>query len=105
VVVSDRSPICAKAEGKTFVLSSTLRTTWYQNHFREVWDKYNELADDRTPECATIKQKVTNEKLYKHGIGYEPGKLNPKHVTGDAIDISYKKIGLTLRAVQAPAQG
>jgi hypothetical protein len=91
------------AEGKNFVLTSTLRTAWYQKHFREIWDKYHELQSNITPECATIKQKATQEKL-KHGIGHKPaGGVDPRHVNGEAIDISYKKIGLPMETLDTMA--
>jgi hypothetical protein len=92
-----------QAAGHPFVLTSSLRTAWYQRHFREIWDKYQDLKDDATAACAAIKQSAIAEKQ-KHGIGYQPaGQVNPRHVNGEAIDISPKKMGLTLPALDVLA--
>jgi hypothetical protein len=74
--------------GGVFRLSNTLRTAWYQRHFREVWDKVQALDKDQSSECAALKQQVKAEKS-KHLLGFQPaGAVNPRHVNGEAIDVS-----------------
>lgn len=85
-----------EAAGHRFALTSTLRTEWYQKHFTEIWDKYADLKSDTTPECATIRSKVVHEMETKHVIRWQPARFDPKHVIGQAIDVSAKKMRLTV---------
>lgn len=76
--------------GGTYRLTSTYRTWWYQQHLREVWDKYVALENNNTPECASLKAEVTAEKRTKHGLVFRPAGTDPRHVRGEAIDVRWK---------------
>lgn len=81
------------AAGGTFPLNNTLRTLWYQRHFRQIWDNRQALRKDTSTECAAIKLEAEREKA-KHGLAFQPAGVNPRHVHGEAIDIG-KRYGLT----------
>jgi hypothetical protein len=81
-----------------------LRTAWYQRHFTEIWDKYEALKKDKTPACAATRTKVMYERDSKHRIRHEPARgIEPRHVDGRAIDISYRQIGLSVADLDARA--
>ena len=91
--------------GYAFVLTATLRTAWYQKHFREVWDKAEDLKRETSPQCADIKKNVIAEKL-KHGLAFPPAKgVNPRHVQGEAIDVSKKRMVAVITNLDALADG
>lgn len=81
------------AAGGAFPLNNTLRTAWYQRHFREIWDKVQALNKDTSADCAAVKQQAKQEKA-KHGLAFRPAGVNPRHVNGEAIDLG-KHYGIT----------
>jgi hypothetical protein len=76
--------------GGVYRLTSTYRTWWYQQHLREVWDKWVALKNNTTSQCATLKGEVTTEKETKHGLRFQPAGTDPRHVRGEAIDVKWK---------------
>jgi len=73
--------------------SATIRTTAYQNHLLNVFNKLEEikktqLSDEEKQKCASVIADVNVHKL-RHGIVSEPSAADDKapHVLGKAIDI------------------
>lgn len=67
-------------------ITSGFRPPAYQKHLREVWDKWQLLKNNNTPECITVKQGVRKHWL-KHNIKVRPGSPS-NHSEGKAVDIS-----------------
>lgn len=71
--------------------TATIRSTAYQAHLREVWDKNVALKKLPDPNaiaaCATLRTEITNE-LSTHGLVSPPAKPgSSKHELGEAVDI------------------
>lgn len=75
--------------GGVYRLTSAFRTEWYQQHLREVWDKFDALQNNQQPECAPIKASVVAE-FQKHALRFKPAGVVPRHTTGEAIDIKWQ---------------
>jgi len=79
----------------TYTLTGSIRTSAYQNHLAEIWEKSQILENDLTPEqqqaCAAkgITQQINAEKD-AHGLISEPPPFdsNDSHVNGNTVDIS-----------------
>jgi len=69
-------------------LNSAYRPSQYQQHLREVWDKWRLLRDRREPECADLRTQVQQE-YAKHGLldTQRPASPNGPHTQGLAIDV------------------
>lgn len=86
-------------QGGTFpsnAISSAWRPADYQRHFREVWDKWKVLKNNRKAECANRKEEVRIE-VEKHDIDtlqWQPAGPNGPHVQGRALDLNYAATGL-----------
>jgi len=66
--------------------TSGYRPQEYQNHLREVWDKWQLLKNDSSAACAKTKLNVKNE-FTQHRMVHQPG-LTSRHSSGNAVDIS-----------------
>src|SRR5581483_721754 len=44
----------ASRSGGSLTVNSAFRPAAYQQHLREVWDRWNELRNSRDPACATL---------------------------------------------------
>lgn len=75
------------AAGGSSVLVSAYRPQKYQEHLREVWDKWDALENDNTPECAALKAEAKME-WDRHGLGDEPTLGVSNHTRGRAFDLT-----------------
>ncbi len=68
---------------------SYYRPTQYQQHLREVWDKWQLLRDRREPECEDLRTQVEQEFTTTHHLllTQRPGGPNGPHTLGLAIDV------------------
>lgn len=73
--------------------SATIRTTAYQKHFVDIWNKSNEIENKdwllgEEQVCAAVIADVDNE-MKRHGIDAPPSKKKSQapHVLGNALDI------------------
>lgn len=75
--------------GGNMTVTSGYRPVEYQNHLREVWDKWDALRNNRDPECDGIKEDVRSE-YTRHGLldTQRPAAGNPNspHPSGNAFD-------------------
>jgi hypothetical protein len=77
-------------------ITSAWRPSQYQAHFREIWDKYQRLKNDRSAACAQLKQQVLTE-VQSHGIRdlkKRPASPNGPHTQGKAVDLKFSATGL-----------
>ncbi|MGD7196496.1 hypothetical protein [Ralstonia pseudosolanacearum] len=66
--------------------TSGFRPPAYQQHIREVWDKWQQLQNNNNPACASLKEAVHTEWI-KHGpFAHQPGATS-NHSSGKAVDI------------------
>jgi fibronectin type 3 domain-containing protein len=74
------------AVGGTIVVTSAFRPQSYQDHLREVWDKYMQLRNWTESECTTIRNQVVTE-FIMHGllVTQRPADSS-SHSTGTAFD-------------------
>lgn len=72
--------------GGTLTITSAYRPPQYQQHLWEVWNRYDSLINDRTPECSELRSKVIEE-FRRHRLLHtqEPGRRS-SHSDGVAID-------------------
>ena len=68
------------------VITSGFRPAAYQSHLREVWDKWQLLKNNSSPQCATIKAEVGSHWV-RHAIVRQPGTVS-NHTSGNAVDIA-----------------
>lgn len=73
--------------GGRFKLNSAYRSQAYQDHLREVWDKYQIVEDWRRSRCAEVQRNVRNE-WERHGITYQPAKES-RHSSRVAFDANW----------------
>jgi hypothetical protein len=73
--------------GGTFDASqgSAYRTSGYQRHLGEVWDKYFALHGKHIPGCDALTASI-NAEWSKHNIAYHPAPPNGPHTRGVAFD-------------------
>jgi hypothetical protein len=76
----------AGTAGGTLTVTSAFRPPAYQAHLREVWDRWNDLKNLRTPECASLRLQAQQEFL-KHGLllSQRPAATSG-HTRGEAFD-------------------
>jgi len=74
--------------GGTVTVNSAYRPPQYQEHLREVWDKWRLLRDRREPECADLRTQVQQE-FQRHGLllTQRPASPSGPHTQGLAIDM------------------
>jgi hypothetical protein len=75
--------------------TSGYRPNAYQKHIREVYDKWQKLKDNSTPECADLKRSVKAEFDYHSPFARRPGETSNHsqldaqgNPAGNAVDIS-----------------
>ncbi|CAJ0705474.1 hypothetical protein LMG18091_04448 [Ralstonia wenshanensis] len=78
-------------------VNSAYRPQTYQNHIREVWDKWMLLKDNNMPQCAALKARVIQEKAHKHHLVAQPG-ITSQHSVGKAMDLSISPYSDNMRA-------
>ncbi len=71
--------------GGTLQLESAWRPEAYQDHFREIWEKWQLLKLMGGPECSALRTQILQEKE-RHGIGNVVGRRSA-HTQGEAIDV------------------
>jgi hypothetical protein len=76
------------AAGGTVTVNSAYRPSSYQEHLREVWDKWRLLVDRREAECADLRTQVQQE-FQRHGLllAQRPASPNGPHTQGLAVDM------------------
>lgn len=72
------------AAGGTFRVTSGYRAQGYQDHLREVWDKYQKISGWNEPECDTVRTNITTE-WNRHGMVHQPGRTSD-HTSGTGFD-------------------
>lgn len=77
------------AAGGTLTVTSAYRPSAYQDHLREVWDRWNDLRNRREPECENLRNDVQGE-FQRHGLllTQRPA-ASSAHSTGDAFDANW----------------
>lgn len=76
----------AQAPGTNAHPTSGFRPPAYQRHIREVWDKWQQLQNNNSSACASVKEAVRVEWI-KHGpFAHQPGATS-NHSSGKAVDI------------------
>ncbi|MBI3753852.1 MAG: D-alanyl-D-alanine carboxypeptidase family protein [Deltaproteobacteria bacterium] len=73
--------------GGTLNITSAYRPLQYQQHLREVWDKYDLLENTSDPACDELKSEV-REEFQRHRLRYRPARTS-RHTAGTAIDASW----------------
>lgn len=74
--------------GGTVTVASAFRPPAYQQHLREVWDKWRLLRNNTDPECVDLKNEVQAE-FQRHGLllSQRPATASGAHTQGAAIDM------------------
>lgn len=72
----------------TLTVNSAYRPPEYQDHLREVWDKWQLLKNNKEKECAELKAKVKTEFEGHDLLDTQRPAGTSKHTQGKAIDIS-----------------
>jgi hypothetical protein len=77
-------------QSRSAFLSSAYRPSVYQDHLREVWNKWKKLKDDTRPACAALKAKVKKE-FDDHGLGAStlPPSRTSCHTEGGCVDVDH----------------
>jgi D-alanyl-D-alanine carboxypeptidase len=82
------------AAGGTFTVTSAWRPQQYQDHFREIFDKWQQFQSSpglkNRPECRPTYEQIVAEKQ-KHGLQAMVGKTS-RHVAGTALDAVWSNI-------------
>jgi len=63
------------AAGGKLKVTSGYRPQNYQDHIREVWDKYHKIQNWNESECAIVKTNILAE-WAKHGLAFQPAKVS-----------------------------
>jgi D-alanyl-D-alanine carboxypeptidase len=84
----------AAAAGGTLTVTSAWRPQQYQDHFREIFDKWQQFQSSpglkNRPECKPTYDQIVAEKQ-KHGLQAMVGKTS-RHVAGTAFDAIWSNI-------------
>lgn len=67
--------------------TATVRTSAYQAHLREIWEKSIALEKETAPACASRKAEIEGHRA-AHGLTDEPTTSSSRHETGEAVDVS-----------------
>lgn len=70
--------------GGMFSLQSAFRPQEYQDHLREVWDKYQTVKNWPDTQCTNVGSNVKAE-WERHTLGYRPAAVS-RHTAGNAFD-------------------
>ena len=73
--------------GGSFIVHSAYRPQAYQDHLREVWDKYQTVSGWAEGRCPDVRENVRME-WRRHRLGYRPA-AQSQHSTGRAFDASW----------------
>jgi hypothetical protein len=83
------------ALGGSLTVNSAYRPVSYQAHLREVWDAWDALKNDQSPECQELKN-IVQQEFQRHQLllSQRPGAPNPNsaHSTGNAIDANISSL-------------
>lgn len=72
--------------GGTLTITSAYRPPQYQQHLREVWDRYDDLESILDPACDALRSEITAE-FQRHRLRARPG-MTSHHSSGVAIDVT-----------------
>lgn len=89
------------ANGGNLTLNSAYRPAAYQLHLREVWDKWQALLNNPTPQCQNLLSQVQAE-VNRHTLSNlrtRPAGASGHHPQGLAIDVNYAETGLPLQTI------
>ncbi len=88
--------------------TATIRTSAYQAHLREIWEKLIELKKLKDPAviqaCASRKAEIETHKL-SHGLTDRPAVSNSRHESGNAIDIGRDVVHELINRVTTDTSG
>ena len=76
----------SQADG-TLTVTSAFRPQSYQNHLREVWNKYQKIKNWNSAKCQTVKTNILAEERL-HDIQYQPAVVS-NHSRGTVFDASW----------------
>ena len=102
-----QSAVTAAGGNTSSFVSSAFRPTAYQNHLREIYDKWLELKNKSLAGCSSLKTQVQAE-FNKHGLGHlkiRPASPTGPHTTGDAFDVNIGSTGLSINRLDELATG
>jgi hypothetical protein len=77
----------ATAAGGSLTVTSAFRPQTYQNHIREVWDKFQKIRNWNEAECNTVKANIQAE-WNLHGLAFQPAAVS-NHTAGTAFDANW----------------
>lgn len=92
--------------GYTLQVNSAYRTPEYQQHLRDIWNKWQDLKNPAVgagTSCYSLREEVHNE-MGDHGLDSlktSPAGRNGPHTQGKAFDVGIPA-GLNIDAVAAP---
>ena len=73
--------------GGTLTVTSAFRPQSYQDHLREVWDKFQKIRNWSEAECSTVKANIVTE-WNRHGLAFRPAAVS-NHTAGTAFDANW----------------
>lgn len=73
--------------GGTLIVTSGFRPQAYQDHLREVWQKFQKIRDWNEAECANVKTNIVTE-WNRHGLAFQPAAVS-NHTSGTAFDANW----------------
>ena len=73
-------------QGGTSIFNSGYRPVPYNDHLRAVWDKWEEVKNDKRPECQALRAEVAAE-IALHKMIKEPA-MSSNHTLREAVDLS-----------------
>jgi len=75
------------AAGGSLSVTSAYRPQSYQDHIRDVWDKWQAIKDRNDAACAQTKAQVQTE-WNRHGLTFQPAAVS-NHTSGRAFDANW----------------
>ena len=102
-----QTAVAAAGGNTSSFVSSAFRPVAYQNHLREVYDKWLQLKSKSIAGCQSLKTQVQQE-IDKHGLGHltiRPASPTGPHTTGDAFDVNIRSTGLSITRLDELATG
>ena len=75
------------AAGGSLTVTSAFRPQAYQDHIREVWDKWQAIQNNNSAACAQTKAQVQTE-WNRHGLAFQPAAVS-NHTAGNAFDATW----------------
>ena len=74
--------------GGTSSVGSAYRPLAYNQHLRDVWNKWNELLEETNPACQTLPTDVQNHFRRHNLLESQSPVLNSLHTRGEAFDLT-----------------